>query len=235
MSRFKVPSDTQCKLADVVLGQRTRADTCFCCLAADAVCRWATHAHLLLTPLDKADESLRDSGNSTFHNNMYTGFDANKVHPTHRATAISAVSAVAIVNSHQLSNQQHVNALLSWRYPLQLVPKLKHSQQPELSPQAELSLQPQLSPQPEQSPQPELSQQHGRSPQLEHSPQLELDAMTQHVQRSLSSQQPGVTEFQSAAQLAGLEMPQASNTDLLQINFREVLGHGNTGVVFAGE
>lgn len=167
------------------------------------MCSWATHLHLQLAPFDgeavhqykvceDEDEVNVDSDEE------YESFPASEIHPTHQASSISAVSAVATLDPHQQDDQHSMSTLLSWTCALQL------DQQPELSQQPELGQQPELSQQPELGQQPELTQQ----------PQL--------------GQLPGVAEPMK-------QVPPPANTDLLQIDLREVLGQGGTGIIYAGE
>lgn len=149
------------------------------CGAAAEVCNWATHLHFMLIPFDK-EVHLRPHQAHPNGSDGWLSERLESIHPTHHATAMYALSAIATVDVSSESQQEQGTCsrgagflqqqFSSWSIPV-----------------------------PQQQPAP---------------PQAEVDIS--HSQADLSISARG-------------------SACLLQINMREVLGCGSTGIIFAGE
>ena len=160
--------NTASRCMSMLNGVFTVKSKVLCDAAAAGVCTWATHLHFMLIPNDSTELEPED---------------LESIHPTHRADAMSALSAVATLDPSRKRQREQATCntdaswlqqqLSSWSIPV-----------PQLQQQAQL--------------------------------QPEVDNTQQHA------------DLSTGASAAG-------RGSVLQVNVREVLGCGSTGIVFAGK
>ena len=95
------------------------------CAAAAGVCQWATHLHLQLAPFVKeVDVPAVPDNDADYAAEEYADFDNSKVLPWHKATAMSALSAIALLPSlhgpDEADQQALLEAMRCWTFPVQL-------------------------------------------------------------------------------------------------------------------
>ena len=75
------------------------------CGAAAGVCNWATHLHFMLIPFDK-EVHLRHHQAHKIDSDDWLPENLESIHPTHHATAMYALSAIATCDVSSESQQE---------------------------------------------------------------------------------------------------------------------------------